>query len=62
MADYPDQSEKIEQFLRSRLDSRPDRRQVKRAVDALIRRGHSYGSIRAVLADMQLDTEEYLED
>ena len=62
LADYPDQSEKIEQFLRSRLDSRPDRRQVKRAVDALIRRGHSYGSIRAVLADMQLDTEEYLED
>ena len=62
LADYPDQSEKIEQFLRSRLDSRPDQRQVKRAVDALIRRGHSYGSIRAVLADMQLDTEEYLED
>ena len=62
LADYPDQSEKIEQFLRSRLDSRPDRRQVKRAVDALIRRGHSYGSIRAVLADMQLDTEEFLED
>ena len=62
LADYPDQSEKIEQFLRSRLDSRPDQRQVKRAVDALIRRGHSYGSIRAVLADMQLETEEYLED
>ena len=62
LADYPDQSEKIEQFLRSRLDSRSDQRQVKRAVDALIRRGHSYGSIRAVLADMQLDTEEYLED
>ena len=62
LADYPDQSEKIEQFLRSRLDPLPDRRQVKRAVDALIRRGHSYGSIRAVLADMQLDTEEYLED
>ena len=62
LEDYPDQSEKIEQFLRSRLDSRSDQRQVKRAVDALIRRGHSYGSIRAVLADMQLDTEEYLED
>ena len=62
LADYPDQSEKIEQFLRSRLDSQSDQRQVKRAVDALIRRGHSYGSIRAVLADMQLETEEYLED
>ena len=62
LADYPDQSVKIEQFLRSRLDSQSDQRQVKRAVDALIRRGHSYGSIRAVLADMQLETEEYLED
>ena len=62
LADYPDQSDKIEQFLRARLGRESDRREVKRAVDALIRRGHSYGSIRAVLADMQLDTEEYLED
>ena len=62
LADFPDQSEKIEQFLRSRLDSQSDRRQVKRAVDALIRRGHSYGSIRKVLSDMQLETEDFLED
>ena len=62
LTDYPDQSDKIEQFLRARLGRESDRREVKRAVDALIRRGHSYGSIRAVLADMQLDTEEYLED
>ena len=62
LADYPDQSDKIEQFLRARLGRESDRREVKRAVDALLRRGHSYGSIRAVLADMQLDTEEFLED
>ena len=62
LEDFPDQSEKIEQFLRSRLDSQSDRRQVKRAVDALIRRGHSYGSIRKVLSDMQLETEDFLED
>ena len=62
LTDYPDQSDKIEQFLRARLGRESDRREVKRAVDALIRRGHSYGSIRAVLADMQLDTEEFLED
>ena len=62
LADYPDQSDKIEQFLRARLGRESDRREVKRAVDAPIRRGHSYGSIRAVLADMQLDTEEFLED
>ena len=62
LADYPDQSDKIEQFLRARLGRESDRREVKRAVDALIRRGHSYGSIRAVLADMQLETEDFLED
>ncbi|MGN1017056.1 MAG: regulatory protein RecX [Faecousia sp.] len=62
LADFPDQSEKIEQFLRSRLDAQSDQRQVKRAVDALIRRGHSYGSIRKVLSDMQLETEDFLED
>ena len=62
LADYPDQSDKIEQFLRARLGREAGRREVRRAVAALSRRGHSYGSIRAVLADMQLDTEEYLED
>ena len=62
LADYPDQSDKIEQFLRARLGRESDRREVKRAVDALIRRGHSYGSIRKVLSDMQLETEDFLED
>ena len=62
LADYPDQSEKIESFLRTRLGPESDRREIKRAVDALIRRGHSYGSIQRVLRTMQLETEEYLED
>lgn len=62
LADYPDQTERIEAFLRSRLDPDSDEKQIRRAVDALIRRGHSYGSIRAVLADMQLETEDFLED
>ena len=62
LADYPDQTEKIESFLRTRLGPESDRREIKRAVDALIRRGHSYGSIQRVLRTMQLETEEYLED
>ena len=62
LADYPDQTEKIESFLRARLGPESDRREIKRAVDALIRRGHSYGSIQRVLRMMQLETEEYLED
>ena len=62
LEDYPDQSEKIEGFLRARLGPGSDRREIKRAVDALLRRGHSYGSIQRVLRAMELETEDFLED
>ena len=62
LADYPDQLEKIESFLRSRLDEDSDEKQVKKAIDALIRRGHSYGRIRQVLNNLSFDTEEFLEE
>lgn len=56
LEDYPDQTEKIVEFLRSRLDANSDHRERKRAMDALLRRGHSYGDIRQALR--QLDFEE----
>ena len=59
LAEYPDQCEKIEAFLRSRLDEDSDSKQIKRAVDALIRRGHSYGTIRRVLNELSFDSEDY---
>lgn len=62
MEGYPDQSEKIEAFLRSRLDADSDDKQIRRAVDALIRRGHSYGAIRKVLSKLSFDTEEFTEE
>ena len=62
LADYPDQSEKIEAFLRSRLDGDSDRKQINKAIDGLIRRGHSYGAIRQVLNNLSFDTEDYFED
>ena len=62
LQDYPDQSEKIEKFLRSRLDGDSDQKQIKKAIDALIRRGHSYGAIRNVLKDLSFDSEDYIED
>ena len=62
LADYPDQAEKIEAFLRSRLDGDSDRKEINKAVDALIRRGHSYGAIRQVLNNLSFDTEDYFED
>ena len=62
LADYPDQSEKIEAFLRSRLNAESDQREVKRAIDALIRRGHNYSTIRRVLNELSFDTEDFLEE
>ena len=62
LEDYPDQNEKIEKFLRSRLDSDSDQKQIKKAIDALIRRGHSYGNIRRVLNDLSFDSEDFIED
>ena len=62
LEDYPDQLDRIESFLRSRLDGESDEKQIKRAVDALIRRGHSYGRIKQVLQSLSFDTEDYFEE
>ena len=62
LADYPDQEEKIEDFLRARIKDLQDPRDVKRAVDALMRRGHNYGAVRRVLNQLRLDNEDFLED
>lgn len=62
LADYPDQTEKITEFLQTRLKDTRDEKQLRRAMDALLRRGHSYQEIRRALqhldenADFQ---EEY---
>ena len=60
LADYPDQTEAIVAFLRGRINDNADEREKKRAVDALLRRGHSYGQIRNAMR--QLDFDEFQED
>ena len=62
LQDYPDQYEKIEKFLRSRLDADSDQKQIKKTIDALLRRGHSYGAIRNVLNDLSFDSDDFIED
>lgn len=62
LEDYPDQSEKITAFLQSRLDADSDEKAVKRAIDALLRRGHSYGAIRRALDSLSFDTEDFQEE
>ena len=62
LEDYPDQMEKILAFLRSRLDEESGDREVKKAIDALLRRGHSYGTIREALRNISLDSDEFTEE
>lgn len=62
LADYPDQTECILSFLRSKLDNTTDQKQIKKAIDALLRRGHSYSEIRTALSRMALEAEEFPED
>ena len=62
LADYPDQSEKIEDFLLSRLDADSGEKEIKKAIDALMRRGHSYGTIRRALNELRFDAEEFPEE
>ncbi len=62
LADYPDQTEKITAFQKSHLDADSDEKQVRRAVDALIRRGHNYGAIRRALDALSFDTEDFQEE
>ena len=62
LAEYPEQTEKIKEFLESRLGEDPDDKDVKRAIDALLRRGHTYGQIRRALDQLATDFEEFPED
>ena len=62
LADYPEQTEKIAAFLKMRIDDPTNQREVKRAVDALLRRGHSYHAIREALNELSFDSEDLPED
>ena len=61
LADYPNQIEHILTFLRSKLDDDVDQKQIKKAIDALLRRGHSYSEIRAALQQLTVDSDEFPE-
>ena len=58
LADYPDQEDAIRRYLQDTLSEDADMREVKRAIDALIRRGHSYGLIRRCLSRLRVDTDD----
>ena len=62
LENYPDQTEKIADFLRAKLKGSRDPKLQKKAVDALLRRGHSYGAIRQALGELSLDTDDFPEE
>lgn len=62
LEDYPDQADAILAFLNDRLSKNADERSVRRAVDALLRRGHSYSQIRRGLERLSLETDEFPEE
>lgn len=46
---YPDQTDAIVRLLQQKLRDPEDPKQVKRAIDAALRRGHSYGDVKRAL-------------
>lgn len=60
----PDMDDAVDKFLNQRLKGRqPDQKELKRTIDALLRRGHSWSDIRAGLRRYSdsLDLEEQYE-
>ena len=62
LVDYPDMTETIVAYLQSHLQTSRDQKQQKKAVDALLRRGHSYSQISRALRSLDLDTDEFPEE
>ena len=63
LRDYPDQTQRIVDFLQAKLGADYEEKDLRRAMDALIRRGHSYQQIRRGLEQLSLELEEeYRED
>ena len=62
LEDYPDQMEYILAFLQTKLRDCNDPKTLKKAMDALIRKGHSYSQIRKALNELSFDADEFPEE
>lgn len=65
LSQLPEMDEAIDRFLARRWQGKtPDEKEIKRTVDALIRRGHSWQDIQAGLRryQAQCPLEEFMED
>ena len=62
LEDYPDQTEHILNYLRHKITESADQKQIKKTIDALLRRGHSYGEVRRALSQLTADIDDFLEE
>lgn len=62
LADYPDQSDAILSFLQTRINHVDHPKELRKAIDALIRRGHSYAQIRQCIESLSIDSEDLPEE
>ena len=62
LEEFPDQRDKIMDFLKTRLTDTWDQKELKRTIDALLRRGHAYSEIRKALQQLQMDMEDFPEE
>ncbi len=62
LEDYPDQMQHVLHFLQSRLNKSWEAKDIKRATDALLRKGHSYSQIKRALEMLCDDLTEIPED
>lgn len=62
LSDYPEQLDAIMQYLRENLDEDADQRSKKRAIEALIRKGHPYSNIRKAIGQLSYDTDDFPEE
>lgn len=62
LEDYPDQIDKIMDFLRAKLPQDANDKVIHSTINALLRRGHSYSNIRKALQLLSMDTEDIPEE
>ena len=60
MREMPRQDDTVDRLLRSRLKSdAPDRAELKRATDFLLRRGYGWDEVKSAIARYNSEIEEY---
>lgn len=62
LEDYPDQTEAVIAFLHGRLGQNWQERDLRKAIDALMRRGHSYSVIRRGLEQLSVEMDDFPEE